>query len=814
MNQTVQSTKKIRDAAEFKAALDEHDRIYIETLERYALPETVLRTFDGRDLKHPTRNLFHDRWVLQTEDPNKVRAPETTITFDAVVDTGGLRLTHPWFRRDLLTKKLVVLNKLGVGLDSVALSSRASLEFSVTYDWFIRWRLAHSILDNSQLVRGDFDEFFTTLSSGEILDLIPYETRLEQILAEVDRGTRTLASLVTGSRRNFFFNWNLLATWMGVTKVSLSTSQQFRSTFLEMVEGRTDDGVDKIIEGLKARSRDDIERSDKTSNALMRYLSQLKTIDTLCASKVITHTKFSVDPFSGKSVRATAEELAARPDRTNTLHPEDFFRLLQNATQWIANYSDYIIEVAQFAYSNASNVVGSGRKAFDERLLVSPRPDGAPMVQPVWRLGAAEQMFDENGSPALPANAALHHLSAAAAIIIGGFGARRVREVESLKADCLVEENSGLWELTVYIEKTLRDIDRIPVPPIVKMAVDVLKRIVSIDGSEPEWLFVRRTANDKPQFEHITRHVRQFVLYCGLSPPEGLSSWRKLGFHQFRRAFGIAYYHGNDWAEIDPLSWMYWHLDPNMTRWYVTEAVAGQIGRLRDELEARRRLAASSMSAADVEWIRDAQVLLDDLAARRIAFSEARVEAFVRKMLSLHKGTDRAIGRGARHLYLDLAQMVEMAAADVRISTNANGEDAFDGALLKRLKTYVGTHYLEPIPGGVAHCTLESGNAVQEARANCRQIAKAAIRPWQEARDQGTRSGPDFAFSGSYPCLTCEFCAAFQSDRKRIEKRMDAIGQSRDYAATARMAAEAEFNYEQLRDALLQAEDSVSGVAS
>lgn len=788
--------------------LQNYEHIYRSDLEHYSLPDTVKRT--GNDPSDQGRRDLHDNWwELETEDPTIKIDTKVPINFDSNVDFGGIRLSHPALAIDRANKKIVVLNKLGMGFGSKPLSARICLEFSGAYDWFIRWRLSRGIFLNSGLNANDFKNLCDLLATNDILNLVPFRARLKHLFREFADETKDISDLTAASDASDYFDWRLLARWMGVTHLSLSTSPQLRQALLEELAPMSNNSA-KRIKRLLA-SHVSIPRPNKTRNTVMRYLTVWRTMQTLSEKRVLSPEIFKFDAFEGRSARSLAADIAAEAARTTTLHPDDFYRILRVATDWVLNYTDHIIEGAKLriAGDDIKMRVSNKRKLMASRIdeLNEGRPDGAPDLYHGWRVGMA---YAHVRPGQISINQALHHLAAACAIIVGCFTARRVGEVQSLRADCIIELANGQYDLSTYIEKTLRDMDRIPIPPIVKIAVDTLKRIVSLtevieDGT---WLMNRKIDTGKDQRERLTVILQDFVEFNKIEPPKGETKWN-IAYHQLRRGFGVFYYHGFQQSSINALSWMYWHLDPNMTRWYVTEAIAGNIGRLREELDARARVARSQMTEADIKWEADAKTLLEDLAARGQAFNEARVEAFAIHLLNIHRGTERAIGRGAARLYADLKSMVSLAQADIRITSRSNDGAAYETALLKRITNYVGINYLEPVPGGVAHCTLAPGDEVGAEKAECLKL-KAMRRSLGGAdADEVTHRGPDFAFSGAYPCLNCEFCVALKANQRRIQEKLERVADSRDRAATVAAAESADYNYEKLKNSYLGAEQAM-----
>ncbi|UWU12764.1 hypothetical protein N2599_11295 [Rhizobium sullae] len=321
-----------------------HLRRYASGMERLYLPETVKRTGDKKAIEG-RRNKLDDRWVIETDDPTKKRDTEVTILFDGFVDYGGIRLNHPSLSLDRLNKKTIILHKLGVGFDSEPLSARICLEFSGAYDWFIRWRNGRGIYYNHGLVQSDFDNFCELLATNDILNLVPFEERLDNLFSEFKRETKVLSDLTAASDDPDFFDWALMAGWIGVTNLALSSSARFQHALLERLAKVKDTHSRRIQRCLAAKTVN--VRDPKTENTVMRYLTVWRTIYALSEKHVLETNGIENDVFHGRSVGSIAAEVAREADRTRTLHPDDFFRILQKATHWMLNYADFIIGAAE-----------------------------------------------------------------------------------------------------------------------------------------------------------------------------------------------------------------------------------------------------------------------------------------------------------------------------------------------------------------------------------------------------------------------------------------------------------------------------------
>ncbi len=216
-------------------------------------------------------------------------------------------------------------------------------------------------------------------------------------------------------------------------------------------------------------------------------------------------------------------------------------------------------------------------------ILGAFRPTSGGPGQP-WPL---HPRFRSSGGGSVDVNTAINvFLPAACMIVICAFSARRHEEVTQLRAnedpahDVITGEAGERW-LTVWIEKTLREWDRVPVPEVVVRAVEVLKR----------WSEGARRTTGKPnlfQWENW-RGEEAHGFYAGpalaafgnfLQMPEDPEHGRwALAPHQLRRFFAIMYMWRYEYGELSALSWMLRHFNLEMTRRYATEAERGAIFR-------------------------------------------------------------------------------------------------------------------------------------------------------------------------------------------------------------------------------------------
>lgn len=92
-----------------RLARSDHDRIIGEC----GRPSTITVTIDGRGFRHEghAADLCHDTWIVRTGPESNINC-DVTVSFDAAVRFGNVRLCGPDLVHDLVTLKLVAVEAL------------------------------------------------------------------------------------------------------------------------------------------------------------------------------------------------------------------------------------------------------------------------------------------------------------------------------------------------------------------------------------------------------------------------------------------------------------------------------------------------------------------------------------------------------------------------------------------------------------------------------------------------------------------------------------------------------------------------------
>jgi len=767
------------------------------------LPPSVIATKPGITSEHwsvgDDRSFNHDCWRLCTTDlTKKYDQVVFNCYFDSAVDYGGVRLSDDAFLHDCLSKKLLCVAALTTGLVGKRVNAQGTVGLNTVYNDFVRWRRSIGLNRNSLLTPQHFDGFVALLG-GKAMDMVPVFERLDRLVTDVTAGRLTfpMRCVSSGGRSGhkgggWTLDWHALAAMLGVSFKQIIHSSEFRAELTDRLQYLCPLQAREL--GVAIAKNKITERGVRTAKQIGKILAIWAYLDHFTGSGLLDHDPLRFSPFKPRPLWSIADQIGRATGRTLTIHPQSLLRLLNSAARWALDYAPHILAAVEA--SKAVELSTKRKDTWQARLKASAALDDAlPIGMPkLWLGWTADSARGIGDVPRLLLGSAVAHLLTACAILVGVFGGRRVGEITSLRAGCILEAKPGLCELTIYIEKNLQDLDRIPVPAMLKAVVDMLERLTARtrEVTGDAWLFrVSRTNLEAPSYVslELDRRMGEFAVFNGLVAED--PSFAMLKPHQLRRAFAVAYYHGYLGASLDSLSRFLRHFDPEMTRIYINEILAGAMDRLREEIAARTSEALAAMGEEERQWLLSAKSLLKDLADRSATFDDVRCEAMVHRLLQMWDGTEAPIGKGAARLYADLDAMAASSAIDVRVGPRSNDPDAMLLPFMASLKRYVAKHYLESVPGHAAHCLCRPGNKADLAEAECLKEKAMHRRPWSPDPSPGAPAAPDYAFSGMYVCLRCAHCAAFSDNQKVIaaqgRRLKDAV--TRGASAAARESA-------------------------
>ena len=337
---------------------------------------------------------------------------------------------------------------------------------------------------------------------------------------------------------------------------------------------------------------------------------QLLPLDELYQwSEYLESTKFKIKPYLNGSGRV-ASVLGIKSGRTPSIPAKLAFPFVQEATRWIIDCSDMILDVMVNDYDPEH--LNALLKKHDIELTISEKSDNADSY-----VSKEHRNVNKLGLIRL--------LSTACFIVIGVLSARRKEEINELFADCYEDG----W-LRIYIEKTSQRMDAMPVPPLVGKAIEILKKLSSNARElyDVDSLFVCLNEENKLVEYKPDSYLNRFYEVT-IKDKTGIN-W-KFSPHQFRRFFALIYYHRFDDPALGILSFHLRHFSLDMTVRYITDDEFGKEMRevgdewtasfLRDVLAGRRAVggkAGNKIKKKMSDWAKEFSKKVDVVEREKV----------------------------------------------------------------------------------------------------------------------------------------------------------------------------------------------------
>lgn len=743
------------------------------------------------------RSAFDNYWIIRTENKAKYRYADHKIEFDGVIGFKGVRLGDDDSINDALTKRILCVEILNQNATTRPVGAAQTARILAQFDWLIRWRKGQSIDFMSDLTLEEFEQYKTDASLTDNTHLVPLANRLDELLADPDYSLPLYAH-----GKKLRLNWEVFAATLGVNRWALGRSRSFINAF----ENKVPDFLIKASVGDKVELYPHGAEPEDAKPMVQFANSRMMIWDVL--DRLSTKGLLSHDPLQ---FRVPPTPKVASESHTSSILPHDLFRILQVAARWILIYSDYIVQVlnAQSELTTHHSRVPVKIRLKLMEALESHRPDGLPPLH----LVSTVDFPAPHGS--IPLQKAISYLYVACAVVIGILGGRRRNEVASLQLDCL--DRGSQPKLSIYIEKTLRDVDAIPIPEIGCNAVELLERLslVAREESQEPWLFQFSTTfadGRSIQVEtDFANRLNEFFVAAGLEPPSGKTEW-DVNYHMFRKGFVISHYHGNLWGGFDSTNRMLRHSSANMTRLYMDDEEIGALSWIRNEVLRLTKITLSSLHPAQRQYLLDAKKTLKDHNERRKIWNEGRQEFFVGKMMETFDGTERPIGKGAARMLTTLANMELKAHARIHFaSVPTNSDLGTRTRVLEQVKIAAVDHFMEPVPGGFFYCLFQRGDSQHASLANCLKDREMSRKPWRDFEETRVDTRPDYAFSGLYPCLNCDLCAVFNANQAALKEAALAMKVRTHQSGSPALVASAEKYVDDIFNLITEAERAVDG---
>lgn len=713
-------------------------------------------------------------WNVATDPPELKRDAIFVIEHGVSVGYGGENLQDPQRELDLITSQLFSYSRLEPPFSNSAITA--------CYDTYklhnlIRWRLR---LDLQCMRSLNSDDMFVTFAeafakgAGQALDLGGVVARF---LQGVDSGSIEVPTRQDGQYGKIVADLPKMAHYLGVPNLRSLPNEPYKAV-LSMLEKRnllllkTQRMLKRLID-----EDDDKEGRGSRSN-LNGYFGIWRNLWEIRA--LATHDPIGYDPFSDRSALKRSYEFIAESNegRTGTIPSAQACFLIDRALRWVFEYAPSILKTLQALQEiDGSDAQHRVRKRVAETLeSLEVHGPGAPRrihrAALVWRKAQSRTKAEEFVSFR---DVAFDLLPTACAIIIATFSARRKEEIESLQVGCIERDDEQEPWLVTWIEKTLQDIDRIPIPESVVRAVEVLDQLGEHArlASGGKWLFLFRSPvwND-PVYYRLDEGLKHFASVVGVPPLEDGSFW-EFTPHQFRRFFAIVYYHRFRYASLTALTAFLKHYNPEVTRRYITEAAKGALTKIREETEAAEKRHADAKAAkappeelAELKgYVKEVKRAAEFTKQREEDFRNGGIEAEFERLFAVATGAEQMQGPRGEWIKRELERMIEEARQKVELAPDAtlNEEIAFNELLYR----FVAMQKFEPVPRGHCYCGCGAD------RADLRRAACLAERAAVEGAEVfETATGPDYAHAKPDVCGRCPWRIEMDENRSILEKQM------------------------------------------
>ena len=266
------------------------------------------------------------------------------------------------------------------------------------------------------------------------------------------------------------------------------------------------------------------------------------------------------------------------PRHYATIPPEIAFPYLRGALQWVVTFAPIFLEGQQQQWDFEEIRKRLAKAGLDTELTHRTLRMAPNQVDP---------------------DRFLRLTAAACFVVIAGLSARRIGEIMDLGAHCTFVDMDGHHWIRIYIEKTLRTYDQMPIPAAVHHAIECLEEISAEARAE---------TGDDSLWQYRSKHGGRFVRLRPNGELNNLSRfvgedihkrW-KFHPHQFRRFFAMVYFWRYEPGDIAALAHHLRHFELEMTRQYVTDDGFSRIW--QDVAEERQRDVLASV-VDGLRWI-------------------------------------------------------------------------------------------------------------------------------------------------------------------------------------------------------------------
>ena len=482
------------------------------------------------------------------------------------------RLTDPEYKEMLEIIKTQVFG-LRTGRFATVTSADVQADMATAIINWASWMILNNIKSFSHLTPEDFKAYLEAVIYGAG-NLLRYSARLIEFVKQHRAAGKEIPSVQKSHVRPLLDATKLL------TLAGIDAPKGFRdkSTSYELLKIAREENFYLTPKQIAKLSLNPPELKKIVNIQLIRTLQPWDyqwRMQSLFSSKSLIF-----NPFEDTSPDRMGIEIGKPKGRTATPPVRQSMELIDRSLRWVLDYSPVLFELrTKFEQLNQLNLTKETRINRMKKIVRKTNlPDGPGSIK---QLDASTKRITDGVSFKM---ALLEFLPAACFVVIAAFTARRLEEVLSIRAagkdneDC-VSSNANGYFLETYVEKTVRDWEKLPCTEAVVAAIEVLRMWSAparrATGDVKLFRYKNLTTKDIPFFSP-GKSINIFTKFLSLSLTEDGNEW-EFKPHQFRRFFAIMYFWRYEYGNLSALGQHLRHFNTEMTQTYVTEVETGAI---------------------------------------------------------------------------------------------------------------------------------------------------------------------------------------------------------------------------------------------
>lgn len=699
-------------------------------------------------------------WEVRINDTGNHKKTNETFDFRIPTAPGPVLISDPVHAHDLLTVKLCLASSLDAHSRVRTNSGGVARRRHAALVDLIRWRTEVGLSTMNQITRPWFDLFVKQLkreTGNGRWELLPYKTRVDDLLENVRFGKEYLPiDDLMGSLKA-----TDVARRLGLSsRLQLPDAEWFR--ILDYL-GETDPAA---LRRTLRMPREDMSWQPRIGVGSLNFTSAMSILHPFewlwDLRELLAHDPIGFRAFDFTLTRSKLAKTLTTKEMGRTLlpPPDQVAWLIDGALRLVISCEGHCRQLHKIVAEAYANFPGcSVDKKLNKADSAARHRYIADYSDPVLQQLKKELNIQDAIHPVFTFRSRNGFkkdkitirdilrfiLPAACGVIIAAFTARRHSEIVNLKTGCVFENEFGDPLLTVWIAKTLRDVDNIPIPKSVVVAVDMLEWLsesARADGRDSPWLFTfQEPSGSTPSgaFD-LSESLKMLARFVGVPAlPDGeVWDWKP---HQFRTFFSVTYFWRFDYPSLTALSDFLRHFNPTMTHMYVTRVVKGRLLKLLEEKEVNKQ-----------KFLADEQEAMRVIREQEDDFKTAQEKFLLAVAKEVVVDGEKLGGRGGEAWTRELNALMAQAEQHIQFSPKGRSDDALDSVL----RPWCEGKRLDPHPRQHAYC--KCGTEPEDLLSAACLLAKRKVDPTfgsEQGQEAGLMDGPDYAHATESTCAGC-----------------------------------------------------------